>query len=141
MTMTTLGDLFPELNNCRPAKPANKKNPSTLQGRGPAARLKIQLPELEAWEGFLTPKMWMHWGETCGIDLKEPTERDERFMEFLVTFIVSKMLEIESGISVPPRKTTGIDAAFQDIRQTYLDNERGLQGKDKQDGGTSIICH
>ena len=141
MTMTTLGDLFPELNNCRPAKPVKRKNRETLRGRGTAARLKILYPEIEAWDGVLITKMWMHWGETCGIDLKEPTARDERFMEFLVTFIFDRMLEIESGISVSPRKTDGIDAAFQGIRQTYLDNERGLQGKEKQDGGASRICH
>ena len=41
MTAMTLGDMFPELNNCRPAKPAKKKGKDNRKGPGTALRLKM----------------------------------------------------------------------------------------------------
>lgn len=140
MTAMTLGDMFPELNNCRPEKPAKKKGKDYRKGPGTALRLKNLYPEIESWDGFLITKMWMHWGESSGIELKQPEERDERFMEFLVSFIHGKMLEIESGIKVNPRKAPGIDAAFLGIRQTYLDNEKTVRDHGNNYGGDLLIC-
>lgn len=140
MTAMTLGDMFPELNNCRPAKPAKKKGKDNRKGPGTALRLKSLYPEIESWDGFYITKIWMLWEETSGIDVKEPVERDERFMNFLVNFIHKKLLEIESGIKVPERTMTGIDAAFMGIRQTYLENEKTEHAHSHRYGGELKIC-
>lgn len=140
MRAMTLGDMFPELNNCRPEKSTIKKDKNKRQSFGTAARLKNLYPEIEAWDGVLITKMWMHWGDTCDIDLKEPEERDERFVEFLVSFIYRKMLEIESGSKVSKRKVSGIDTAFQGIRQSYLDSEIAEVGSQSHTGGQQNIC-
>lgn len=140
MTTMTLGDMFPQLNDCRPAKPAAKKRSNKRHGPGTAFSLKTLYPEIESWDGVLITKMWMHWGESNGIELKQPEERDERFMDFLVNFIHRQMLEIESGIKVRSRKAAGIDAAFQVIRQSYLDSEIAEDGRLIHSGGQQNIC-
>lgn len=140
MTAMTLGDMYPELNNCRPAKPAKKKGKDNMKGPGTALRLKSLYPEIESWDAFYITKIWMFWGENSGIDINEPVERDERFMNFLVNFIHEKLLEIESGIKAPERKMSGIDAAFMGIRQTYLENEKAEHVHSNRYGGEQQIC-
>lgn len=140
MTTMTLGDMFPQLNDCRPAKPAANKRNNKRQGPGTASSLKKLYPEIESWDGVLITKMWMHWGESNGIELKQPKERDERFMDFLVNFIHGQMLEIESGIKVRRCKAPGIDAAFQGIRQSYLDSEIEEDESRNHHRGQQKIC-
>jgi hypothetical protein len=109
--MTTLGELFPELASCRPVKSQMKKKPGT----GTAQTLKKLYPEIEGWDPFYVTSAWLYWGKTCGIRLDDPTTRDERFPEFLVTFIHTKFLEVQASIKPVKRSTSSISAAFQQL--------------------------
>lgn len=115
MTATTLGDLFPQLNNCRPPKTDRKAQPKRRTGPGTAERLKTLYPELDGWDSLCVTSAWLHWGKTCGIELNEPRKRDERFMVFLASFIHEKMLELESMSRSAARKPNPIDDAFRQL--------------------------
>lgn len=118
MILTTLGDLFPELAECRrvtaPRNPVSKKKSHP----GTARKLKNLYPEIEAWDPFYVTSAWLYWGKTCGIELGEPDVRDERFPAFLVSFIHTKMLEQAAELKLSSRKGDKIDAAIMRLGQS-----------------------
>lgn len=89
MTTTTLGELFPELETCRP-KPQKKPRPA---GKDTAQKLKALYPELESWWPVLVTRAWLNWLEASGLPVTEPEIRDERFTEFLISQLEERMKE------------------------------------------------
>lgn len=115
---TTFGDLFPELNACRPQKPARRGNAKRNEGPATAQRLQALYPELASWDPFYVTTAWHHWGNACGVELSEPKTRDEAFPEYLAHFIHAKMLELESTIKVRKQKQDRLAAAFLQLEQS-----------------------
>lgn len=89
---TTLGELFPALNDCRPKQKEKQKPPR----KRTAQIIKDIYPEIESWNDFFVTKVWFHWLQSVAQPLTEPTERDERFPVFLVETIRQQMVETGS---------------------------------------------
>lgn len=117
MTATTLGDLFPQLNNCRPQKPPRNRKAKRNTGPATALRLKKLYPELDSWDPFYVTAAWLHWGDSCGIELREPEERDEQFLVYLAKFIHAKMLELETTLKTQKRQAKRFDAVFRQLAE------------------------
>ncbi|XES86658.1 hypothetical protein ACBV55_22920 (plasmid) [Franconibacter pulveris] len=86
--MATLGELYPQINTCRPEKV--KKMPEREQGRV----LQSLYPELESWQPRFLARAWKHWRTMTRQEPALPETRDERFPEFLVGVIQDKMVEV-----------------------------------------------
>lgn len=86
---TTLGDLFPQLNNCWQEQ---KKSQKPVR-KGTAQKLKDLYPEIESWNSVFVTQAWFHWLRSIGMALKEPDKRDERFPTFLIDKIQGEMRE------------------------------------------------
>lgn len=98
MTATTLGDLFPLVRHAvpkqkRPGKTAPHSVSLTTR-TGTAKRLKELYPEIESWHPVMATKAWLHWCELNNLKAGEPSRRDERFPEYLVSLIREKMTEM-----------------------------------------------
>lgn len=90
MTTATLGDMFPELETCRPTKKKNKPKPVR---KGTAQLLKEFYPEMEFMDPVLITRLWLHFQEAHGIASSDPSSRDERFPTHVVSHIQNRMKE------------------------------------------------
>lgn len=90
MTTATLGDLFPDMRKAAP-KQVKKKSPD--RKKGTAETLKALYPEIDGWHPVFISKLWLHWRRVNGMDLSEPKDRDERFMDYLAERIHQEMVE------------------------------------------------
>jgi hypothetical protein len=90
---TTLGNLFPELQDIRTGLAASNTKKSGMYGRGTARKLKVLYPEMASWSASLLKKAWHQWQQENGLPQAEPTARDERFPEYLVSLIKQYMQE------------------------------------------------
>jgi hypothetical protein len=132
MTANTLGNLFPQLGNCRPEKNSGPSKPR----KGTAQTLKHLYPEIESWDPFYVTSAWLYWGKTCGIELDEPRARDERFPDFLVNFIHTKMLEVQASIKPSKKNVGAINSAFQMLEESTrpsTSHEYAVGGSEEED--------
>lgn len=90
MTTATLGDLFPDLENCRPSKKDNKRKPAR---KGTAQLLRELYPEMEFMDSVLITRLWIHFQEAHGLVSSDPSSRDERFPTHVVSHMQTRMKE------------------------------------------------
>lgn len=88
MTTATLGDRFPELDNCRPIR-KDKKKPAR---KGTAQLLRELYPEMAFMDPVLITRLWIHFQNAHDIAPSDPSLRDERFPTLLVNVMLDKQV-------------------------------------------------